>query len=173
MSAAAEGGAGFCCEPVGYVRRPTPVPMEWPRGREVVIDYNERIMREPAVIELLPHYCSAAEGLARGSLVWVIWYAHLAPSGGKAPLRVHPYMDAGLPEVGVFATRSPARPCPIGLTLAVVAERSGCRLVVYGLDAFDGTPVLDIKAYSEGLDSPEEALKRAPIKGPQGGGASS
>jgi tRNA-Thr(GGU) m(6)t(6)A37 methyltransferase TsaA len=59
--------------------------------------------------------------------------------------------------VGVFATRSPARPNPIGLTTVRVLERSRNTLKVTGLDAIDGTPVLDIKPYIPGYDSPTRA----------------
>ncbi len=150
-----------CCEPVGYVEREEPIPEEWPSGRDTVIEYNEEIMRKRARIRIREKYCDALKGLSPGSLVWVIWYAHRAPSGDEAPLTVKPFMDSSLPVTGVFATRSPARPCPLGLTLVYVEEVGDCSLAVRGLDAFHGTPVLDIKAYSEGLDSPREVLKRA------------
>lgn len=62
-------------------------------------------------------------------------------------LRVHPRADPGLPEVGVFASRSPTRPNPIGLTLVRLLEIKGNLLTVRGLDAYDGSPVLDIKPF--------------------------
>ena len=150
-----------CCEPVGYVEREEPIREEWPSGRDTVLEYNEEIMRRRARIRIREKYCNALRGLARGSLVWIIWYAHRAPGGDAAPLTVRPFMDSSLPVTGVFATRSPARPCPLGLTLVYVEEVEECSLVVRGLDAFHGTPVLDIKAYSEGLDSSREVLQRA------------
>jgi len=52
-----------------------------------------------------------------------------------------------MPTVGIFATRAPVRPNPIGLTLVDLVKREGNVLVVKGLDALDGTPVLDIKPY--------------------------
>jgi tRNA-Thr(GGU) m(6)t(6)A37 methyltransferase TsaA len=55
-------------------------------------------------------------------------------------------------EHGVFATRSPERPNPIGLCVVELIEREGRRLVVRGLDSIDGTPVIDIKPYSPGID---------------------
>jgi tRNA (Thr-GGU) A37 N-methylase len=54
-----------------------------------------------------------------------------------------------LPEVGVFSLDSPTRPNPIGLSLVKLLRIEGRRLIVHGLDCFDGTPVLDIKAYGD------------------------
>jgi len=58
----------------------------------------------------------------------------------------------------VFSTRSPARPNPIALTLVKLVEITGGTLRVRGLEALDNTPVLDIKPYSEGIDTPRETM---------------
>jgi tRNA-Thr(GGU) m(6)t(6)A37 methyltransferase TsaA len=60
-------------------------------------------------------------------------------------MKVHPHHDPNQAEVGVFASRSPKRPNFLGLTRVRLLERNGNILVVKGLDAFDGTPVVDIK----------------------------
>ncbi len=151
----------FCCEPVGVVVRGDAADWEQPSGRSRVIAYNEELMTREARIVLREPYCRGIQGIRAGMLLWVIWYADRAPSGREAPLTVHPFMDTGLPETGVFATRSPARPCPLGLTLVHVEAVEGCSLVVTGLDALDGTPVLDLKPYTPGLDDPREARRRA------------
>ncbi|MCE4606300.1 MAG: tRNA (N6-threonylcarbamoyladenosine(37)-N6)-methyltransferase TrmO [Desulfurococcales archaeon] len=151
------------CRPIGFIRRKRTIREAWPSGMTTVIDYNEDIMRIPAIIEVKPEYCDAAKGITPGTLLWIIWYAHKSKGGRESPLTVHPYKDQTLPEMGVFATRSPYRPCPLCLTLVMVKRVSKCSIEVYGLDAFDGTPVFDIKIYSEGLDSPREVLKRAKI----------
>ncbi len=148
------------CEPIGYVERGEASLAE-ARGREEVVALDEELMRKPAVIRLRREYCEGIRGIRRGALLWVLWYAHLAPSGRRAPLLVHPYRDERLPLLGVFATRSPARPCPIGLSLVYVANVHDCSLEVVGLDALNGTPVLDLKLYYEGLDSPRRVLERA------------
>lgn len=62
-------------------------------------------------------------------------------------MKVHPRGRVDIEEVGVFATRSPHRPNPIGLTLVKLLSKKGRTLTVRGLDAYDGTPVLDIKPY--------------------------
>ena len=152
----------FSCKPIGVVRRIEPIEESIVEGMEDVIGYNEEIMRHPAKIELLSEYCSAIKGIKPGSLAWIIWYANRIPGNRKPPITVHPYRDKKLPEMGVFATRSPSRPCPICLTLVWVSRTSQCSLIVYGLDAYDNTPVIDIKLYYEGLDSPKEVYKRVP-----------
>ena len=134
------------CEPIGFVRR-----------REKITKHGEQLMRSEAEVELLEPFCEGLDGIRKGSLVWVIWYAHLVK---EKPVKVRPRHDPSMPELGVFATRSPARPCPLGLSLVYVLERRPCSLLVKGLDAYDGTPVLDLKLYYEGLDSPREALSR-------------
>lgn len=73
-------------------------------------------------------------------------------------LKVHPENKKELPLVGVFATRSPVRPNPIGVTVVKLLERQENVLKVLGLDAYDGTPVLDIKPYLRRGDLIEEAI---------------
>jgi tRNA-Thr(GGU) m(6)t(6)A37 methyltransferase TsaA len=68
-------------------------------------------------------------------------------------LRVHPRGDPAIPKRGIFATRSPDRPNPIGLCLVDVLAVNGPILKVRGLDAVDGTPVVDLKPYISSLDS--------------------
>jgi tRNA-Thr(GGU) m(6)t(6)A37 methyltransferase TsaA len=67
-------------------------------------------------------------------------------------LRVHPRSDRSRAEQGVFATRSPDRPNPIGLHRVTVLERDGVRVRVSGLEALDGTPLIDVKPVIGGVD---------------------
>ena len=67
-------------------------------------------------------------------------------------LRVHPRNDRTRAEQGVFATRSPDRPNPIGLHRVTVLEREGLRVRVSGLEALDGTPLVDVKPVIGGID---------------------
>jgi tRNA-Thr(GGU) m(6)t(6)A37 methyltransferase TsaA len=66
-------------------------------------------------------------------------------------LRVHPRGDTSIPEHGVFSTRSPDRPNPIGLHLVEILAIAGQRIQVRNLEALDGTPVLDLKPRLEGV----------------------
>ena len=72
---------------------------------------------------------------------------------GQPPIKLHPKGKLELPEVGLFASRSPNRPNPVGKTTVRLLERRGNILKVEGLDAIDGTPVIDIKPYIPGRDS--------------------
>ncbi|BEP18388.1 hypothetical protein PYJP_17400 [Pyrofollis japonicus] len=151
----------LCCKPIGRVVRDEPVPEQVPRGREAVIAYGEELMKRRARIVLEKEYCEGLRGARKGMLLWVIWVADRAPGGEDAPITVRPFMDEALPVTGVFLTRSPARPCPLGLSLVYVEDVEECSLVVRGIDAYHNTPVLDIKVYSHGLDSPQEVMRRA------------
>lgn len=82
------------------------------------------------------------EGIDTGDQLIVLTWLDRA---SRDVLRVHPRGDTSRPPQGVFATRSPDRPNPIGLHRVEVAEVDGARLRVSGLEAIDGTPVLDLK----------------------------
>jgi tRNA-Thr(GGU) m(6)t(6)A37 methyltransferase TsaA len=84
----------------------------------------------------------AIEGVEAGDELIVVTWLDRAD---RDVLSVHPRSDPSRPRLGVFATRSPARPNPIGLHRVQVREIDGARLRVSGLEAVDGTPVLDLK----------------------------
>ncbi|MFH1060291.1 MAG: tRNA (N6-threonylcarbamoyladenosine(37)-N6)-methyltransferase TrmO [Pseudomonadota bacterium] len=106
-----------------------------------------------AVIELDPAHAQGLTGCRPGDWLWVLYYFDRA----DAPcLLVHPRGDRSRPLTGVFRTRAPSRPCPVGLTLVQLTALTGVRLTVRGLEALDGTPVLDIKPYVPAIDSPRE-----------------
>jgi tRNA-Thr(GGU) m(6)t(6)A37 methyltransferase TsaA len=96
-----------------------------------------------AWLHLSPQWMEALDGIEEGSEIVVLTWLHL---GDRTCLKVHPRNNALAPAIGVFATRSPDRPNPIGLHRVTVVEidpRRGLR--VQPLEALDGTPVLDIK----------------------------
>jgi len=94
----------------------------------------------------------ALDGLDDFSHIVVLYWMHQAVSG-EVPLKIHPKGKQGLPLLGLFATRTPNRPNRIGITTVRLLERQGNILKVEGLDAIDGTPVIDIKPYIPGNDS--------------------
>lgn len=96
----------------------------------------------PAVIEVRPEFAAALAGLIPGDRIVVVTWLHQA---SREELTVHPRGDLSREAVGVFATRSPGRPNPIGLHETVLVETAGTQLHVASLEAFDLTPVLDIK----------------------------
>jgi tRNA (adenine37-N6)-methyltransferase len=100
------------------------------------------------VVELLPPYDQPQmlRGLEAFSHVWLIWCFHAVPRGQWQPL-VRPPRLGGNRRVGVFASRAPFRPNPLGLSAVKLEAIEGSRLLVSGVDLMDGTPLLDIKPY--------------------------
>ncbi len=88
------------------------------------------------------------DGIEDYSHITVIYWAHLVPPERRSVTKVHPTGNPDFPLVGVYATGSPVRPNPILVTTVRLLERNGNRLKVTGLDALDGSPVLDIKPYA-------------------------
>jgi tRNA-Thr(GGU) m(6)t(6)A37 methyltransferase TsaA len=103
------------------------------------------------------HLAEALDGLDQFSHLIVLYWMHQLNPRRKLPLKVHPMGKAELPLVGRFATRSPSRPNPVGQATVRLLERRGNILKVKGLDAIDGTPVIDIKPYIPGYDSATDA----------------
>ena len=99
-----------------------------------------------AEIEIGAAWAEALDGIGEFSHIWIVWWLDRFKEPPRSR-RVHPEGRRELPEVGLFATRSPHRPCPIALTAVRLLEHDGGRLLVQGLDALPGTPVLDIKPY--------------------------
>ena len=110
---------------------------------------SDIIVRE----ELIP----ALEGIETYSHVIVIFYMHQVPEPERARTQVHPRHDERYPLQGVFATRTPSRPNPVGVAVVPLVRRRRNILRVVGLDAIDGTPVLDLKPYLPHYDSVPEA----------------
>ena len=101
---------------------------------------SERAPDAWLVIE--PGVAAGLDGLRAGDEIIVLTWLHRADRG---VLRVHPRDDPSNPERGVFTTRSADRPNPIGLHRAEVAAVDGRRVLVRGIEAVDGTPVVDLK----------------------------
>ncbi len=120
-------------KPIGFVR--TSVRDEEVRHREGVSDL---ILNE----ELSP----ALDGLEGFSHLFVLYWMHRIRTSEKV-LKARPRERQDMPLLGIFATRSPLRPNPLGLTIVELLNRKENVLTVRGLDAVDGTPIVDIKPY--------------------------
>ncbi|MEM3004294.1 MAG: tRNA (N6-threonylcarbamoyladenosine(37)-N6)-methyltransferase TrmO [Candidatus Bathyarchaeia archaeon] len=92
-------------------------------------------------------YEPALEGIESFSHLNVIFWMHSIRPAERRTMRARPRRRSDMPVVGVLATRAPHRPNPIGLTVVELLEREGNVLKVKGLDALDGTPILDLKPY--------------------------
>jgi tRNA-Thr(GGU) m(6)t(6)A37 methyltransferase TsaA len=99
----------------------------------------------------------ALDNLDDFSHIIVIYWMHRVAATGELPTKVHPRGRQELPLVGLFATRSPRRPNPVGVATVRLLERRNNILKVEGLDAIDGTPVIDIKPYTPRYDSAANA----------------
>jgi tRNA-Thr(GGU) m(6)t(6)A37 methyltransferase TsaA len=121
--------------PIGFVRRVS--SGEDDRDKSLV----SRIVFSP---DLAP----ALDGIEGWSHVYVIfWMDQVSRTGG--PVLHFPGTEAESPPLGILATRAPIHPNPVGLTLVEIVGREENVLLVRGLDAYDGTPVLDIKPYPD------------------------
>ncbi len=103
-------------------------------------------------IALADHLAPGLRGLEQFSHVIVVFFMHEARFDARSDLVRRPQGRADMPEVGIFAQRAKHRPNPIGVTAAELVGVEGNVLSVRGLDAIDGTPVLDIKPYVPQFD---------------------
>lgn len=125
---------GAPLRPVGVIRSSLKERSEAPRqGSEGAPD---------AWLEVYPWAAEGLRGLAAGDEIIVITWFHQAR---RDVLQVHPRSDERSPLTGVFATRSPDRPNPLGLHPAFIRAIDGARLRIGPIEAVDGTPVVDIK----------------------------
>jgi tRNA-Thr(GGU) m(6)t(6)A37 methyltransferase TsaA len=105
-----------------------------------------------STIEMAPAFAAGLEGLGAFSHVVVLFYMHLDPDREPTTIRRRPRGRADMPEIGVFAQRGRMRPNPVGVTACEIVRVIPGVLVVRGLDAVEGTPVLDLKPYVPAFD---------------------
>lgn len=96
-------------------------------------------------IEIFKDFSQGLRGIENSRHLWVLYWFHKLPEDKRKTVKVHPQGNLSRPKRGVFTTRSPARPNPIGLTKVTLVKREGNVLTVEGLDALVDSPVLDIK----------------------------
>jgi len=125
--------------PIGVIRSRLKTRAAAPMGAEGAPD---------AWLEVLPSVTAGLNGLEAGDEVIVLTWLHRAR---RDVLHVHPRGDRRRPLTGVFATRSPDRPNPVGLHPVTVRRVAGNRLRIGPIEAIDGTPVIDIKPVRAGV----------------------
>ena len=136
----------FDMKPIGFVRSPYSETSQIPKGCGAKHDAE-------GVLEILPEFEEGLLDIEGFSHLFVIWAFHKSDGFsllGKPPTDDRPH--------GVFATRSPRRPNPIGLSVVELVSRDGSRLHVRAVDMLDGTPILDIKPYLSSV--PSDKLRR-------------
>jgi len=124
----------ICLEPVGFVK--TEAVGKEVRDKNVV---SQIVFREELT--------EALEGVEEFSHLFVLFWLHEMSDEDRQVMNVRPRGRRDMPLLGIFATRTPHRPNPIGLTRVKLLKVEGNVVTVQGLDAFDGTPVLDIKPF--------------------------
>lgn len=133
----------FPFRPIGFVRSPFTDAAQIPKGPGASHDAEGKL-------ELLPEFEGGLADIEGFSHLYVLWVFD----------RVDGYNLLSMPPTddrahGVFSTRSPRRPNPIGLTVVRLIRRDDARLVVRGVDMLDGTPILDIKPYLSSIPADE------------------
>jgi tRNA-Thr(GGU) m(6)t(6)A37 methyltransferase TsaA len=136
----------FTPQPIGFVSSPYKSTSEIPKGFGVKHDAD-------GVLGILPEFAPGLmdiEGFSHLFLIWEFDRSEGFELCDTPPIDNRPH--------GVFATRSPRRPNPLGLTVVELLRRDGHELHVRGVDMLDGTPILDIKPYLSGI--PADQLRR-------------
>jgi tRNA-Thr(GGU) m(6)t(6)A37 methyltransferase TsaA len=134
-------GSTFTIRPIGHVESPLTSTADAPRqGDEGA---------PPAYLILDSDVHAGLDGMAGGDEIIVLTWLHEADRG---VLTVHPRGDLTRAEQGVFSTRAPSRPNPIGLHRVRVLSLDGIRIQVSGLEAIDGTPIVDLKPVLGNVD---------------------
>ncbi len=133
--------AEYMLEPIGFIRS------ELKNAEDAPMFYTEGA--HTARLELVPEVREGLDRLQAGHDIIVITWLHLAR---RDVLQVHPRGDPANPLTGVFLTRSPDRPNPLGLHRATVLEVNADGLVIGPIEAIDGTPVVDIKPVVDEAD---------------------
>ncbi|MHA1721723.1 MAG: tRNA (N6-threonylcarbamoyladenosine(37)-N6)-methyltransferase TrmO [Candidatus Baldrarchaeia archaeon] len=112
------------------------------------IGFVRKVEGDISVIEIFREFSDGLCRLNEFSHAFILYWLHLRDDEKfRNVLKVHPKGCTDLPEVGVFASRSPNRPNPIGLTVVELVEVKNNVLIVKGLDALPGSPIIDIKPY--------------------------
>ncbi|XP_055701165.1 tRNA (adenine(37)-N6)-methyltransferase-like [Phlebotomus papatasi] len=137
--------------PIGTIKTPFPEKRGVPRQASIstqiegIIDLNYDTFNNPE---------HSLEGLEDFSHIWVIYYFHKNQCHAKAKI-TPPRLDG---RIGVFSSRSPHRPCPLGLSLVEIIKIEGSKIYFKGIDMVDGSPVFDIKPYVPQYDTPSKEI---------------
>ena len=151
---------GYLLRPVGIVKNERREPSLVLRDQDLDHDLEKSTgqgwREDVSEIVIKEDFLERLEGLEDFSHIMVIYWSHMAGESARDIKKVHPAGKKDYPLKGVFCTRSPARPNPVCVTTAKLIERKGHVLFVKGLDAVDGSPVIDIKPHLPPYDAPAD-----------------
>jgi tRNA (adenine37-N6)-methyltransferase len=141
----------FTSRAIGFVSSPYKDASEIPKGLGAKHEAD-------GVLKILPEFEAGLTDIEGFSHLIVLWEFDRSPKFGSGGFELLGTPPSDNRAHGVFATRSPRRPNPIGLTIVELRRREGVELHVRGVDMLDGTPILDIKPYLSSV--PSERLRR-------------
>jgi len=149
--------------PVGIIRNSITKPSFSPKGAADIEERKRQVRQryrtvKQTISELIihPKYEELLDGIEAFSHILVLYWPHLLSEGERELQKVHPMGRKDIPEQGIFATRSPARPNPVLVTTVRLLERSGNVLRVRGLEALNESPILDLKPVTREHESTEK-----------------
>ena len=149
--------------PVGVISSPIKEPilkagasdLEMNEHRESIKEHQRAIKKTISTITIMQEYQELLDGIEDFSHALILYWPHLLEPERRTLKKVHPMGRKDLPLTGIFATRSPARPNPVLVSVVRILEREENVLKVMGLEAVEGSPVLDIKPHISAYDSKE------------------
>jgi len=160
-----EGSSGLemVLKPVGVVRSEikAPVLQAGKEGLELrermskLREYHRKVKEMVSELRIHEEWEGILDGIEGFSHLMVLYWPHLVDPERRGLRRVHPMGRKDLPRQGIFATCSPARPNPVLVTTVELLGRDGSVLRVKGLEAVDGSPVVDIKPFVKGYHGAE------------------
>lgn len=128
------------------------------KGEVNFIGVVKSVGETEAKVQIFPEFCNGLKRINEFSHIIILYWIHLRDKEKeRRTLQVFPRRYSVNVKVEVFACRSPSRPNPIGLCVVELIKIEECTLTVKGLDAFEGSPVIDIKPYIPRMDSIPEA----------------
>jgi len=117
---------------------------------------QDKIKNAISEIIIDPCWEELLDGIEENSHILVLFWGHKIPDESRKLKKIHPMRIKEIPQKGIFATCSPTRPNPVLVSVVKLLERNGNILKVEGLEAFNETPIIDIKPYSKGYYRPED-----------------
>lgn len=156
---------GLQLTPVGEVHNPIKAPMltacesgiELKERMGKMRAHHQQVKKTVSELEIFDAWADLLDGIEAFSHILVLYWPHLIDPERRNLRQVHPMGRKDLPLQGIFATRSPARPNPVLVSTVPLLAREGHILKVRGLEAVDGSPLIDIKPYVEsyhGVENP-------------------
>lgn len=142
-------------KPIGKVRNSVAEPIlnaidadiELAGKMEAIREFHKGLQDAVSELVVFPEWEELLDGIEDFSHVMVLYWPHLIDPERRNLKKIHPMGRKDMPLKGIFATRSPARPNPVLVTVAPLVERSGNVLKVKGMDAVDGSLLVDIKPH--------------------------